>query len=146
MSTILTKDKLTKVEGLVTQIPKTEKINFKSTFLMNENNTYYISEVIKAYKDPNSTVREHIQNSLYFLQSLEGTKIPESISYKKLKLPRFPGYEEKKTLVFDLDETLIHCNNEDDHNYDVILPINISNHQIIDAKIKIRPGAISLLR
>lgn len=70
----------------------------------------------------------------------------QSICSKKLKLPRFPGYEDKKTIVFDLDETLIHCNNGDDDNYDVILPINISKNQKINAKIKVRPGAVSLLR
>jgi len=34
----------------------------------------------------------------------------EEIAHKKVKLPRRKGYENKKTVVFDLDETLIHCN------------------------------------
>lgn len=28
----------------------------------------------------------------------------------KVNLDRMKGYEDKKTVIFDLDETLIHCN------------------------------------
>ena len=32
-------------------------------------------------------------------------------------------YEDKKTLVFDLDETLVHCNDSADYESDITLPV-----------------------
>jgi predicted HAD superfamily phosphohydrolase YqeG len=39
-------------------------------------------------------------------------KIPDekNIEHMKVNLSRAKGYEDKKTIIFDLDETLIHCN------------------------------------
>ena len=51
----------------------------------------------------------------------------------------------KKTVVFDLDETLIHCNDSADEESDVVLAIKFPSGEIIDAGINIRPYAKKLL-
>jgi len=45
----------------------------------------------------------------------------------------------KKTIVFDLDETLIHCNESTQIPSDIILPIKFPTGEIIEAGINIRP-------
>ena len=42
--------------------------------------------------------------------------------------------EPKKTIVFDLDETLIHCNESTNMPADVILPIVFPTGDVIDVK------------
>ena len=51
-----------------------------------------------------------------------------------------------KTVVFDLDETLIHCNDSTDEKCDVVLAIKFPTGEIIDAGINIRPYAKKLLQ
>ena len=41
----------------------------------------------------------------------------------------------KKTIVFDLDETLIHCNESTDIPADVIVPIKFPNNETVDVII-----------
>ena len=41
--------------------------------------------------------------------------------------------------MFDLDETLIHCNDSIEEKSDVILAIKFPNGETIDAGINIRP-------
>lgn len=52
---------------------------------------------------------------------------------------------DKKTIVFDLDETLIHCNENTSMPCDVILPIKFPNGDIIEAGINIRPYTMECL-
>lgn len=48
---------------------------------------------------------------------------------KRLYLPKKDN--NKKTLVFDLDETLIHCNESTSIPSDVVLPIKFPTGEII---------------
>jgi CTD small phosphatase-like protein 2 len=57
---------------------------------------------------------------------------PEIINVKKLILPKKPIYKDKKTIVFDLDETLIHCNESVNVPGDLILPIKFPSGEIIE--------------
>ena len=53
----------------------------------------------------------------------------------------------KKTIIFDLDETLIHC--VDDVTADppdIVLPVTFPNGEVVEAGINIRPGAVQCLR
>lgn len=56
--------------------------------------------------------------------------------------PRNAG---RKTVIFDLDETLIHCNEVEGKRCDVILPVVFSKKQRIFADINIRPYAREVL-
>lgn len=42
----------------------------------------------------------------------------------KVNLDRMKGYEDKKTVIFDLDETLIHCNENTNLPSDFKIKIN----------------------
>jgi len=42
----------------------------------------------------------------------------------KVNLERIKGYEDKKTVIFDLDETLIHCNENMNVSSDFKIKIN----------------------
>lgn len=53
----------------------------------------------------------------------------------------------KKTVIFDLDETLIHCVDDPEiHPPQALLEVKFSNEEIVDAGINIRPYALECLR
>jgi FMN phosphatase YigB (HAD superfamily) len=53
----------------------------------------------------------------------------------------------KKTAIFDLDETLVHCvDDPTQEECDIILEINFPNGEVADAGINIRPYAIECLK
>ena len=71
----------------------------------------------------------------------------EQLKSKRITVPRRPGYEKRKTVVFDLDETLVHCcENPETQQPDVMLPITFPNGEVISAGINIRPHALECLR
>ena len=53
------------------------------------------------------------------------------IHSKRKYLARNEFNKNKKTLIFDLDETLIHCNQSNNDNTDITIPIKCPNGQII---------------
>lgn len=61
----------------------------------------------------------------------------------KVKLAR--SFPRKKTLIFDLDETLIHCSEDQAGVCDARIPITFPNGEHISAGINIRPYATELL-
>lgn len=71
----------------------------------------------------------------------------EQLKEKRVDVPRRAGYEGKKTLVFDLDETLVHCcENPDEMHPDVFLPVTFPNGEVINAGMNIRPYVIECLK
>lgn len=79
---------------------------------------------------------------LLFIRSLEEVK-QEEIERKKIFLPPPDDPMKKKVIVFDLDETLVHCI-EDFNPTDVdhVLTIEFPNNEKVDAGLNIRPYAI----
>jgi CTD small phosphatase-like protein 2 len=57
---------------------------------------------------------------------------------KLVHLPKRAGYEDKKTIIFDLDETLVHCLDSKE-NAHVRLPIRLPNGTTAMAGVNIRP-------
>lgn len=51
----------------------------------------------------------------------------------------------RKTLIFDLDETLIHCNEDPSAPCDVRVPIRFAGGEVVEAGICIRPQAREVL-
>jgi len=68
------------------------------------------------------------------------------LSLKKVNLPRKDIHKDKKTLIFDLDETLIHCNESTSVPSDVVLPIKFPHGEVIEAGINVRPYAYDILK
>jgi CTD small phosphatase-like protein 2 len=50
---------------------------------------------------------------------------------RSFKLPKKPEYKDKITVFFDLDETLVHCNDNIHLPSDILLNIKISNSESI---------------
>lgn len=86
--------------------------------------------------------REHLFQTfqaLKFVRTMKTIDQAHLIS-KIVSLPKRRGYEDKKTLIFDLDETLVHCVDSIEHSCpDVILPIAFPTGEVISAGINIRP-------
>ena len=84
--------------------------------------------------------------SLQYLKNLrkpEATELLAKTVY--LPPPRNPAC--KKTLIFDLDETLIHCVDDIAADPpDVVLPVTFPNGEVVDAGVNIRPGAVECLK
>lgn len=103
---------------------------------------------------PIKQTHEEIYNEHLF-QTFQGLKIVKSLppvdleqlKEKRINVPRRPGYENKKTLIFDLDETLVHCcENIEESNPDIKVPVLFPNGEIIMAGINIRPYAVECLK
>jgi len=58
--------------------------------------------------------------------------------------PRSRKNSHKKTLVLDLDETLVHSSFKPPENPDIVLPVDIEG-KVCYVYVLIRPGAISFL-
>ncbi|CAD8165360.1 unnamed protein product [Paramecium pentaurelia] len=114
---------------------------------------YYLSKVKVAFSKPlkddyfSRMYREH------FFQTYQGICVasylqpvdPNDLQNKKVKLKQKECYKNKITIVFDLDETLVHCNESLVIPSDLILSIQVSPQETIKAGINIRPGAVKLL-
>ncbi|CAD8184206.1 unnamed protein product [Paramecium pentaurelia] len=108
---------------------------------------YYISSIIKGYMQPEITrpielIREHLLQTMQASLFQKSVKIVSNFEDKKINLPS----TNKKTIVFDLDETLIHCNESIQVPGDIILPIKFPSGEIIEASINIRPYAQQVLQ
>lgn len=58
-------------------------------------NVYYVSELVRAYKDEQSLAKEHLLNSLNILKMLEKSKrmSEDELRKNKVNLPRKKGHE-----------------------------------------------------
>ncbi|CAG9330963.1 unnamed protein product [Blepharisma stoltei] len=91
--------------------------------------------------------KEHLFNTfqgLHLVQMFPPADL-KMIKEKQLIIPRRKGYETTKTVIFDLDETLVHCS-DNFENSDAILPITLPSGESIDIGINIRPYAIECLK
>jgi Dullard-like phosphatase family protein len=113
-----------------------------------------LNSFVTQVQTKKSIDHEEIYNEHLF-QTFQALKIVKSLppvdleqlKSKRILVPRRAGYENKKTLVFDLDETLVHCcENPEEQHPDVILPVTFPNGEVINAGINIRPHALECLR
>ncbi|CAK93523.1 unnamed protein product (macronuclear) [Paramecium tetraurelia] len=105
---------------------------------------YYISSIIKGYMQPEITrpielIREHLLQTMQASQFQKSVKIISNVEDKKVNLPS----TNKKTIVFDLDETLIHCNESTQVPGDII---EVLYKMDLQASINIRPYAQQVLQ
>jgi TFIIF-interacting CTD phosphatase-like protein len=66
---------------------------------------------VRAVNEKNSLVVDHINGSIRIIKECENYEIPSlsEMTDRKVLLKKNEYFKKKKTLVLDLDETLIHC-------------------------------------
>ena len=88
--------------------------------------------------------REHLFQTFQALKFVRTLPPADSaqLRNKRIFLEKRKGYASRKTLIFDLDETLVHCcENPSQSTPDVVLPITFPTGEVVNAGINIRPFA-----
>ena len=99
----------------------------------------------------NEIHKQHLMQTFNALNTIPYLK-PYETAYQKLKKVYLPQPREtymKKTLILDIDETMIHCLDErdpDNEDPDVIIKIPLDDNDYADAGINIRPHLYECLR
>ena len=97
-------------------------------------------------KSPEVIYKDHLFQTfqaMKFVRTLPQPEISE-INNKKIWLVKRKGYENKRTIIIDLDETLIHCVEKPEMG-DFSINIQLSPTQIIRVGVNIRPFAREVL-
>lgn len=113
------------LNSIVTRVKRVAKPEISAEEIKNKSEMLYREHLFQTFQ------------AMKFVRNLPNPD-PAQVRQKRLNLPKRPGYENKKTLIFDLDETLVHCN-EDLKNSDVILPVTFPTGDVINAGVNIRP-------
>lgn len=90
----------------------------------------------------------HMRQTYDYLRKIKHfPPLPEYLLFENAKtLTKPPGYLAKKTLVFDLDETLVHCSDNLHAPCHTILKISLSYNRTLTVSVNIRPFALEALR
>ena len=104
-----------------------------------------MSAIIKAHETANPTSFDllcisHLATSFEFLTHIKNNKFQRPNTYRSRPLPPIKNGK-KHTIVFDLDETLIHCHPAKKGPADFMLPINFPDKKTITVAINLRPFA-----
>jgi Dullard-like phosphatase family protein len=93
--------------------------------------------------------KEHLFQTfqaMKFVRTLPPVNL-DQLKEKRVTVPRKKGFESKKTLVFDLDETLVHCCEDTTTSKPmVVLPVVFPTGEVVQAGINIRPYALECLK
>ncbi|CAD8047657.1 unnamed protein product [Paramecium sonneborni] len=135
----------------ISQFKQAKSLSPKNRILsISRKNVYYVSSMIEAIKGAYDSVsqlyRDHAlqtYNSICFClnQTIPADNI---IQKKQIDLPQ-KNTKFRKIVVFDLDETLIHCNENQNNKSEVCLPITFPSGDTVQAGINIRPWAKQIL-
>ncbi|CAD8209857.1 unnamed protein product [Paramecium pentaurelia] len=90
----------------------------------------------------------YINHFVQQFHSLQLSKQMQQPDQNKLeaKMLQLQKMKNQKTLVLDLDETLMHCNEQQQMKYDFKIPIQMPNGQVHEAGISVRPFAQQFLQ
>ena len=90
---------------------------------------------------------EHTLSALHFIRNYLTVVSEEEIMDKLITLPEPWNPDHKKVLIFDMDETLIHCVDDiETQNPDVILEIDFPGEETVCAGINLRPYLMQCLQ
>jgi len=115
---------------------------------------YYMTSLEKSHRNLHDNdyfshiYREHFMQTFQAMTFCKFLKPVEQkvLQSKRSVLNRRETHKDKKTLVFDLDETLIHCNESSDMPSDVKLTIRFPGGESVEAGINVRPYALECLK
>lgn len=90
--------------------------------------------------------QDHLFNTFQAMKLSKFLRQPsiEEIQAKEVKLLKPKGYEKRKTVIFDLDETLVHCLNAPEQGQ-IELEIELPSGVLTKVGLNIRPYARELL-
>ena len=100
-------------------------------------------------EEENELHQIHMLQSLQALQYMKNVPLPhiDDIRHRMVYLPEFKHSNITKTLIFDMDETLIHCVDDiEEENPQHVLTVRFDDGEEVDAGINIRPYAIDCLK
>lgn len=126
------------IQRKLSQMGQKKNDNRKVSYYMYKMQMYYAG--IDKDSAFSALYRDHFLQSFHALGFVSMLKpVPEeAIRAKNVSLERRPTLF-NKTIVLDLDETLIHCNENLSLPADTIVSINFPNGETIQAGINIRP-------
>lgn len=106
---------------------------------------YYMAEVRNGFLSNDSNYftnlyRDHFFQSYQAYSVFRFAPMPDLAEVQK-RLVTLPDSKGMKTLIFDLDETLIHCTDAQKTKGEISLPITFPTGETITAGINIRPYA-----
>eukprot|EP00347_Sterkiella_histriomuscorum_P012975 403366496 len=148
------------LNNFITKVPQSNiQTKYKSGYLKKEPTIISEQDNEDTYGDEipqqNLTAQNqdlHKSHLIHTLQSLQYIKqVPLPLKYevdkKGVYLPKPKNQQIKKTVVFDLDETLIHCvEDPETQTTDIVLEVIFPNGEVADAGINVRPYAIECLK
>lgn len=77
---------------------------------------------------------------------MKGVSQPDPIEIEA-RLVTLPPSRHKKTLIFDLDETLVHCIDDiENRPFDKQITVRFQTGEVVDAGVNIRPFAYECLK
>lgn len=97
----------------------------------------------------NKEIKEFYEYSKDCLSAIRDLTFPkiEELSGYMIDLPfTKEELEQKKIAIFDLDETLVHCESKEINKAQITLPVTMTSGQIAQVGINIRPNVIESLR
>ena len=100
-------------------------------------------------EEENELHQIHMLQSLQALQYMKNVPLPpiDRLYDRMIKLPPFKHSGITKTLIFDMDETLIHCVDDiDEENPQKVLTVRFEDGEEVEAGINVRPYAIDCLK
>ncbi|CAD8165619.1 unnamed protein product [Paramecium octaurelia] len=114
---------------------------------------YYLGKIKQVFTQPrkddyfSSLYREHFFQTYQGIYAASHLRIADPNDFKKkaIKIKRKEQHTDKISVIFDLDETLVHCNESILQKSDFLLNIKMSPNLVVKAGVNIRPGAIELL-
>ncbi|CAD8074303.1 unnamed protein product [Paramecium primaurelia] len=112
---------------------------------------YYVGDLQNAILNQKSQssalFREHIQSSFTYIPIIKNLQIDqEQIKKKLLNIPLNLNKKYNKTIIFDMDETLIHCNEDENDKCQFKIDIQFEDGEIIEAGINIRNFAKEIIQ
>ena len=126
-------------------------ITFDRDTFNSDNDAYYMHELHIALGKPGKLspafeqlFKVHFNQTIQSLMFFKNLQL-KSYTYNGLEVKLGPKAHNRKTLVFDLDETLIHCNADQSGPADIRLPVTFPNGETIMAGINVRPHAREIL-
>ncbi|CAD8144229.1 unnamed protein product [Paramecium octaurelia] len=114
----------------------------QNTSLLESNSIYYISDVVSAFESKenyfNRLFKEHFSSSCMALKQCANSKI--IYKPKPVIIQNNPQNIKKYILLFDLDETLVHCTLDLKLPCDKKLIIKLSQDETFQVGVSVRPG------